>query len=243
MATAYDIIRSALRLVGVYAAGEPLQIDDANDGLTVFQDMVNSWNTERLAIFTTRIDDFPFILGQQAYTLGTGGDFNIPRPAAIDAMSAILLTNPDNPVEIPIDMYSVSDWQTQIPIKTVNSSWPQICYDDGGFPLRTLNFWPIPITQPNSCRIYSWQALAEPAALNTVINFPPGYAKAFRYNLAVDLAAEFGVAQVPPVVLAQAISSLAMVKTLNSPDLTLKSDLIPDPSGWNYKADLFNIGL
>ena len=242
MATALDLISSALRLVNVQAAGETVPIDMANDSLAVLNDMIDSWNTDRLAIFTTRIDDFPFVLGQQSYTLGTGGDFNIPRPARIDAMSSILLYNPANPVEEPITMYSVEQWQTQVPVKAVPGNFPLICYDDGGFPLRTLNFWPIPQNQPVSCRIYSWQALDEPPALATVISVPPGYKEAFRYNLAVRLAAEFA-ASVPAAVAQIASESLARVKTINSPDLLLSSDILPSPVGYNYRADLFGMGF
>jgi hypothetical protein len=241
MATAYDIITSALRLINVMASGEQTPIAMANESLSVLNDMIDGWNAERLAIFTTRTDDFPFVLGQQSYTMGAGGDFNVPRPARIDAMSTIQLTNPGNPVEIPIAMYSVEDWQTQVPVKNVQGSIPLICYDDGGFPLRTLNFWPIPIDQPNAVRIYSWQALTQPANLASQMAFPPGYKEAFRYNLAVALSAEFA-STLSPTVAAIAVSSKARLKSMNAPDLELRSDLAPNPAGWNYKADLFGIG-
>lgn len=241
MATAFDLITSALRLAGVLANDETPSAGDANQGLSVLNDMIDSWNAQRLAIFTTRSDDFPFVLGQQAYTLGIGGNFNIPRPARIDSMSAILLTNPANPIEVPMAMWTTEDWQN-MPVKVVNGSFPQGCYDDGGFPLRTLNFWPIPTTQQNSVRIYSWQALTAPPLLTSAIAFPPGYAEAFRYNLAVRLGAEFN-APASATVVTLAISSMATVKTMNAPELELRSDLVPDPAGWNYKADLFGIAF
>src|SRR5882757_7401705 len=196
MASAFDTITSALKLAGVLADGEEPSLSDANQGLSVFNDMIDAWNAERQAIFTTRSDDFPLVLGQQSYTLGTGGDFNIPRPARIDAMSSILLYNPANPVEVPISMFTVDDWQTKVPVKVVDGSFPLICYDDGDFPLRTLNFWPIPTQYQNSVRIYSWQAL--PAQiLQSQVTFPPGYAEAIRYNLAVRLGAEFAAPVAP----------------------------------------------
>lgn len=240
MANAFDIITSALRLVGVLASDEEPSIGDANQGLSVLNDMIDSWNAQRLAIFTTESNDFPFVLGQQSYTLGTGGNFNIPRPARIEAMSAILLNNPANPIEVPITMVSTEFWQTQIPVKVVDSSFPLICYDGGEFPLRVLNFWPIPTTEPNSVRIYSWQALTAPPKLDSVVAFPPGYAEAFRYNLAVRMGAEFA-APASSVVVTLALQSLATVKTMNAPDLELRSDLAPNPAGWNYKADMFGI--
>ena len=78
--------------------------------------------------------------------------------------------------------------------------------------------------------------------LAAAVSFPPGYRQAFRYNLAALLAAEFAQ-PVPAVVAEIAVDSLARVKAMNMPELVLQSDLIPDPSGWNYKADMFGIGL
>lgn len=240
--TALDLISSSLRLINVLASGEACPIAEANDALVVFNDMIDSWNTMRLAIFTTRSDDFPLVLSQQSYTLGTGGDFNIPRPPQIDGMSAILLYDPSNPVEVPMVMYSVDQWQNQVPVKKVTGSFPLICYDDGGFPLRTLSMWPIQSTGvTNKVRIYSWQALTGAAALNTAIAVPPGYRQAFRFNLAVLLGAEF-TATVPPSVAALAVESLGRVKALNMPDLTMSSDLMGSPTGYNYRADLFGLG-
>lgn len=240
--TALQLLTSSLRLIGSYAPGESVPADEANDALTVLNQMIDSWNTDRLAIFTTRIDDFPYVLNKQAYTLGTGGDFNIPRPPQIDAMSSILLADPANPIEVPLDMYTVEDWQNKLPVKVVTSSWPQVVYDDGGFPLRTLNFWPIPLTTPNSARIYSWQALTQPAALSTAIAFPPGYQEAFRFNLAIRLAPEYEK-NLRPEIVQIATESLARLKTINAPELSLVSDLSPTPGGYSYRQDLFGLGF
>lgn len=238
--TANDLIQSALRLLGAIAAGEASTIGEANDGLMTLNAMVDSWNADRLAIFTTGSRDFPVTLGKQSYTLGSGGDFDMTRPPRIDSMSAILLTNPDNPIEVPIAMYTVEQWQMQVPVKNVDGSFPTICYDDGGFPLRTLNFWPIPTLQPSSVRIYSWQPLTLASTLNQLIILPPGYAEAFRYNLAIRLAPEYAM-PIPAAVLGIAKEALGRVRTMNAPELSLRSDLVPDPAGYNYKADLFGI--
>lgn len=242
MATALDLINGSLRLINVLAAGETLDTGSANDALSAFNDMVDSWNADRLTIFTTQTDDFPLVGGKQTYTMGIGGDFNIPRPARIDAMSAMLLDNPNTPVEIPMSLYSVEDWQLRVPVKNVTGTFPLICYDDGSFPLRKLNMWPIPLSSQNTVRVYSWTALTQPAALNTTIAYPTGYARAFRYNLALELAPEYQ-APVTPEVRAIAQSSLTTLKTMNSPDLELNSDLMPQPVGYNYRADLFGMGF
>lgn len=273
--TALSLLTSALRLIGVLASGEQPDISTANEALVVLDQMIDGWNADRLAIFTTRSDDFALIGGQQNYTMGVGGDFNTNRPARIDNMSVLLPDNPTNPIEIPISMYSIEQWQTRVPVKNVSGSFPLICYDDGGFPQRTLQFWPIPQGQPCSVRIYSWQSLGLasaalattdqlgfpysvtvqsgqgglqvqsitnqwPLTLQTTISFPPGYAEALRYNLAVRLGAEFA-APASPTVQALAIDSFARIKTMNAPDLGMQSDLIASPAGYNWRADMFGI--
>lgn len=237
--TAADILSSALRLIGVLAAGEQMGPEDSADALMVFQQMIDGWNADRLAIFTTGINDFPFVEGKQSYTLGTGGDFNMVRPARIDAMSAILMQNPANPIEIPMTLFTAEEWQTQIPVKVVTGTFPLICYPDGNFPLNTLNFWPIPQQQPVNARIYSWTPLSAPATYNTTIAFPPGYAEAFRYGLAVRLSAEYGQPQVSPTVATIAVDSLARLKSMNAPVLDLRSDLVLGPDAYNWSAILF----
>lgn len=234
-----DLIASSLRLIGVLASGEPVPIEEANDALMVLDQMVDAWNADRLAIYATGSQDFPFVVGQQAYMMGPGGDFNTERPPRIDSISAMLLENPSNPIEVPMSMFTVDEWQKQMPVKVVNSSFPQVCYDDGGFPLRTLSFWPIP-TYPNAARIYSWQDLTLPPTLQTVLSFPPGYAEAFRYNLAARLSAEFA-APLPALVGQIAIDSMARIRNMNLPELGLRSDLMVSEGGYNYKADLFGI--
>lgn len=245
MPTAFDVITSALKLVGVLANGELPSHDDASQGLQVFNDMIDSWNAERQAIFTTGSNDFPFVLNQQSYTLGTGGDFDIPRPARIDGISTILLNpDPSNPVEVPLTMWTVDQWQNNVPVKSVTGTFPLACYDTGDFPLRVLNFWPIPTQEQNNVRIYSWQALAA-QTLTAQVSFPPGYAEGLRYGLAVRLAAEFAVdpsKYAAATVATIAIQGLARIKTMNAPELTLQSDLVPSPAGYNYRADLFGIG-
>jgi hypothetical protein len=235
------MIASVLRLIGVLESGEPPTSDENNDSFAALNQMIDAWNADGLSIYTTRSDDYTLIAGQQSYTLGNGGDFNSNRPARINSMSAILLDNPTNPIEVPMVSYTIDEWQNKIPVKQVMSTFPQVYYDTGDFPLRTINFWPIPSTSANNVRIYSWQALGLPVALNSYMAFPPGYAEAFRYNLAIRLAPEFS-APVAPFVQTNAVESLARLKTMNAPLLNLMSDLLPTEGGYNYRADMFNIG-
>lgn len=63
----------------------------------------------------------------------------------------------------------------------------------------------------------SVEELTQPATLATDLTFPPGYLRAFRYNLACEMAPEFGTepsAQVRRI----AMSSKRNLKRINNPD-------------------------
>lgn len=230
---AVDLIQSSLRLIGVLASGETASGAEASDALAILNDMIDSWQTERLMIFTTSRLTFSLISGQQTYTVGTGGNFNTPRPIRITQAGIISLNNPAQPLEIPIEYLTTPQWAA-IPVKNIQSALPTKVYDDGAFPLRNLSYWPIPNTAVDTA-IYPWVALTSFADLTTDYTFPPGYTKALRYNLAIDLAPEYGM-NLPPEVAAQAIASKAAVKSINSPLI----DLLCDPALVNPKGAVYN---
>jgi hypothetical protein len=188
--------------------------------------MFDEWQADGLKIFTENINTFPFVLGQQTYTLGTGGNFNMPRPAHIKRMGVQILSNPTQPSEVPITMLDVDGW-ANVRVKNISGSYPLFCYADYAFvgnpPLMTLFFWVIPGLACN-CVIYSWQPItAWPDLSTTDLIFPPAYAQAIRFNLAVLIAAEFKAPQDPAIMLT-ATNSLASLKDQNLPAPILRCD-------------------
>ena|SRR5690348_2697986 len=218
--TAQDVINSALRKIGALATGESPTTDESNDSLEVLNDMIDSWNAQRLAIYAVARSVFPLVSGTQVYTLGTGGTFNMARPAKIERMSVVTQANSTQPLELPIHYMTVGEWQ-QTPVKNVASTFPFEVWDDQAFPKRNLTFWPTPQDPNVQAAIYAWSPLSSFADLVTDYTFPPAYARAIRANLAVELAPEFQVQQLNPLVVQLAVSSLATIKSLNS-DLAME---------------------
>src|SRR5271154_5020111 len=108
--TALDLIKSAMRVLNVLASGEEPSGAEAADGLGILNQMLDSWQIERLMIFTIQrvvndINGNPFNLvsGQQVYKVGLGGDFNIPRPPRIARIGIISLNNTQQPLELPLE--------------------------------------------------------------------------------------------------------------------------------------------
>jgi len=75
---------------------------------------------------------------------------------------------------------------------------------------------------PKPTRLLEWhfvsvQELTKPATLSTILTFPPGYLRAFKYNLACEIATEFGI-EPPQTVQRIAMTSKRNLKRINNPD-------------------------
>ena len=68
--SAQDIVKSALRLLGVKDPAEDLSAAEGQDGLAALIQMIDGSQIDRLSIYTVNISDFPFSPGQQDYTVG-----------------------------------------------------------------------------------------------------------------------------------------------------------------------------
>jgi hypothetical protein len=137
--------------------------------------------------------------------------------------------------------YLTKDQWAQIPVKNISSALPLKVWDDQGFPYRTLQVYPIPNVQVQLA-IYAWQALTQFANLFTNLTFPPAYLKALRYNLAIELAPEFGVDQIPPSVIAMAASSKEKLYEMNLPLMDLRCDpMLVNPRNalYNWLSDTY----
>jgi hypothetical protein len=60
--SAADQINRALRLLGVLAEGETPSASVSQDALMALNQMIDSWNTERLSIFSTQDQVLPGLL-------------------------------------------------------------------------------------------------------------------------------------------------------------------------------------
>lgn len=221
--TALDLIKSSLRLCGVLATRENPSANEAQDALMILNQMIDSWNSESLMIYTIQRNVFDIVSGQQTYTLGNGGNFDMARPAKIQSYTIISLQNPSQPLELPLDVYTDVAW-ANVPVKNVPSSLPTAVYDDGSFPFRNLSYWAVPNVGSLQAGIYSWQAINRFLDLSTAYSFPPAYLKALRYSLAVDLCQEFLGKDPAPSIIQQANESRAKIKSLNSPLIGLRCD-------------------
>ena len=211
--TAGDQINGALRLIGVLAEAEEPSAATAQDALTTLNQMIDSWNTERLAVYSTQDQVFSWGPGVKTKSLGPTGDFVGNRPILID--DSTYFRDPASGISFGIKLINQQQYDG-IAVKTVTSTYPQVMWVNMEYPNLTMTVYPVP-TKVLEWHIISVDELSQPAQLSTMLAFPPGYLRAFKYNLACELAPEYGVepsAQVSRI----AMTSKRNLKRINNPD-------------------------
>lgn len=211
--TAGDQINGALRLLGVLAEGETPTAAMSQDALTALNQMIDSWNTERLSVFSTQDQVFewpPYLLSR---TLGPSGDFVGNRPILFD--DSTYFKDPASGISYGIKFINQQQYDG-IAVKTVTSTYPQVIWVNMTYPNVEMYVYPKP-TKVLEWHFVSVEELSKPAYLATNLTFPPGYLRAFKYNLACEIAPEFGV-EPSPQVQRIAMTSKRDLKRVNNPD-------------------------
>lgn len=211
--TAGDQINRALRLLGVLAEGETPSAATSQDALTALNQMTDSWNTERLSIFNTQDQTFLWPAGEIQQHLGPSGDFVGNRPVLLD--DATYFRDPGTNVSFGIKFINQQQYDG-IAVKTVTSTYPQVMWINMEYPNIQMTIYPRP-TRILEWHFISVEELLNPATLVTNLLFPPGYLRAFTYNLAMEIAPEFGV-EPSPQVQRIAMTSKRNLKRINNPD-------------------------
>jgi hypothetical protein len=220
MTTAAEQINGALRLLGVLAEGETPSSETAQDALSALNQMIDSWNTERLSVFSTVDQVMIWQPNTLSATLGPTGSLlpvdplYVPiRPAYVD--DSTYFVDPSSGISYGLKLINQQQYNG-IAVKTVTSTYPQVMFVNMTYPDIELYVYPKP-TKILHFHIVSVRPLSAPANLATTLAFPPGYLRAFRYNLACELAPEFGVEpsrQVQRI----AMTSKRTLKRVNNPD-------------------------
>jgi hypothetical protein len=211
--TAGDQINRALRLLGVLAEGETPSAATSQDALMALNQMIDSWKTERLSIFNTIDQVFTWPAGEIQRHLGPSGDFVGVRPVLLD--DATYYRDPGTNVSFGIKFINQQQYDG-IAVKTVTSTYPQVMWINMEYPNITMTIYPVP-TKVLEWHFISVDELMSVPSLSTNILMPPGYLRAFKYNLACEIANEFGI-EPPPNVARIAMTSKRNLKRINNPD-------------------------
>ena len=212
--TALQIITDALQRLGVYNPTETINSADVATGLSVLNDMLDSWSNESLTTFATTESSGTLVAGQQSYPVGPGASFNSLRPLRIPEGPGSARIRDSNQNDFDVTVVTQDIWNT-IGAKTNTSQIPDTLFYDPQFPLGIINIYPIPSINYT----LFWDSYAQFsgfATQQTAVSLPPGYVMALKTNLAVELHPYYLETDINPLIMRSASTSKANVKRTNT---------------------------
>ena len=215
MTTSSDLIRRALKLSGVVATEDAVPPDQAEDALVVLNEMLQAWATQPLLAMPWTQVSKTLTAGQQTYTIGAGGDINTPRPAKLYHAHVNY-----GGIDYTLSVSALEEFEENS-LKAVGGV-PASLYIRPGYPLSTVILYPYP---SSSSMTLVLDTVAPPVdlTLSTTLPYPSNWLRAIRYNLAVELCAEYGN-EAPPTIARIARESLHSLMTANHQLPTAKFD-------------------
>lgn len=224
MSTARDIITRSLRLLGVYAQGETPAANEASEALTALTNMLDAWNIEQGMLYSMSNSLFALTNGTSSYTIGPAGSGatweseGVYRPDQIPHEGIFVR---QGTADFPIEYYENDRFQSLADKST--AGMPCIWTYDYDYPIGTIRVYPA----PNESSLYfgftEHKQLTNMTSLDESLVMPQGYENAIVYNLAMELAPEYG--QDPPlVVVSRAQEYKRKIKNSNSRMTTIDCD-------------------
>ena len=192
--TAEEMIESSMRLIGALVQGRSAAARELAAGIVTLNDMIESWNIQRLFIYEVSREIFT-LKSKNPHTIGLAteggadGDLVIAWPPKIESAS-ILPGEPDG-TEYPVEILSKEEYQDRSP-KDTTGTFSYELWHERSWPLAKIWLYPVPAAGLKLV-LNLWKQLDSGLELDTRLSVPPGYLRAIRFNLAVEIASEWGL--------------------------------------------------
>lgn len=186
-----DLIKGALRKIGVVPQGESPTADQITEGAFALNLLVKAWQADGMPLWAIRTTAIPLTLNVNTYAIGTGLTINVDKP-----LKVIRAWNRDSAsnVDIPVRVITHQEYDI-LGNKTSSGNPIQIYYEpqrDSGM----LYMFPTPdavSVAKNQIYITYQRPFEDFDASTDTPDFPQEWYDAVLYGLAVRLAPEYGV--------------------------------------------------
>lgn len=233
---AIDLIRRSMLLINAIAAGEMPADGDLNDALLTLNEMLDSWNLQTLAVYSSSNESWVLTPGQASYDWGAtaaAGNFTSARPIFLENVTCVRAG-----VSTPVDVVTQEEYD-RITLKAISQAVIEKVLYVNSFPLGRLTCYPVPAEAVTLSMNVGYQ-ISGPLTLVDIVALPPGYLRAIRYNLAVELWPEYAntstdISKIQKI----ANEAFGKIKVANS-DITPSSfENIPNVDcgrGWDWRG-------
>lgn len=210
-----ELILQALRRSGVVGQGQTPSAEDTNGCVVELQLMIDEWRVQRWLV-PNLISPSKVSTGATSYTIGTGGDFDVPRPDRIEyAFARQLTSNAPGQVDYSLILISAREDYDRIALKSM-TGFPAYLFYDSAYPLGNLFVWPIPQASTYSIFVTIKSNLDSPtgSTIAQTINLPGIAISAIMWNLTARIRPQYQM-PVDPQVVALARNALNVMRGAN----------------------------
>ena len=233
--TAGDIINEMLMNLGIIGASETPSAADSMKCLRAINFMLDNWSGRKLLLQAQTRLNFPLVANQQAYTIGSGGNFNTTKPYEITSA----FYRDQNKIDKVLDLFTREQFDSFEDKAIVSAPMDGLFYDPGPAQQATQMGTIYLYFTPDASSSYTlWMEayvmLTEFASLTAAYTFMPVYLEAIVFNGMKRIAGTYGRA------LTQeqkeiAMESLQTIEALNSQTLIAESDIpMNKGAGFNW---------
>jgi len=190
--TRHDIIKRALRLIGVVAQGETPTTDQTTEAAFALNSLVKAWQADGMPLWAIKSYAVPLTAGTSAYEIGLTKTINIPKP-----LKVIQAYNHNTTSNVDIPMRIITKQGYNILGNKTSSGNPIQVYYNPQSEYGILNVFPVPSTTEQSANtivIHYQRPFEDFDASTDTPDFPQEWYDAIAYGLACRLAPEYGVA-------------------------------------------------
>jgi hypothetical protein len=201
MATVQNLVDDTLIEMGVLDPGETPSSADRDYAFTQLNRLLSSWSAAGVPVFKVTKSTVS-MTGATNYNLGT-------RPLKVRSAS-VISGNESRALRIVTpEEYSAVSWD-----RSRTGKFAEVLLYDGAYSTGVVHLWPTP-ANGGSLELWTVNPLAAFSALSDTIDMPPGYERAMRSSLALELASSYRL-PVTPELTAAAQEAKESIARLNA---------------------------
>ncbi len=193
----------------VLDSGEALSTQQIADALLLANYLFDSWSSDETMILASLRTTQTLTASVQAYTIGTGQNWNMARPVAIASAHLLNSSGPG----VPIAVVDEKTW-AQLPDRQSLSYAVRNLFYDRGNPTGNCYVSPVPQGSGLSVELITWVPLPAFVDATTARTMEPAYARLLQKAMAMEMCTQYK--NKPSDSLVQSYKeSLGIVKALN----------------------------